>query len=61
MENEKGQDENFQMEDLIMEVQTQEHDKQHQKAYLNAFMNYPHENELCYILEVIDNCGFEFS
>ena len=41
MENEKGQEENFQMEDLIMEVQTQEHDKQHQNSFLNAFINYP--------------------
>ena len=44
-----------------MDVQNRDLDKQHQKAFFNAFMNYPHENELCYILEVIDNCGFEFS
>ena len=46
-ENRKGQDKNFQKEDLIVEVQNQEQDKQHQKASLNAFMNY--------LLEVIDD------
>ena len=40
MENEKGQDKNFQVEDLTMEVQNQELDKQHQKISLNAFINY---------------------
>ena len=48
------------MEDLTIEVQNRELNKQHQKASLNAFMNYPHENESSYILEVIDDCGSEF-
>ena len=39
-----------------MEVINQKLDKQHQKAFFNAFMNYPQENELCYILEIIDDC-----
>ena len=39
--NGKGQDENFQREDFIMEVQNRKLDKQHQKASLNAFISYP--------------------
>ena len=59
-ENEKDQEENCQKEELILKVQNQKFDKQHQKALKNAFMNYPQENELYYILEMIDDCEFEF-